>query len=292
MQVNYNYNWQECIGGGFGLVQRNLWSYLESEPLTPTTKLYDSGSGIWYDNGRYNNNAFVNGNFGTITENTGSYGGYNISFSATDWLYWPSQYYDGPVPYSTKGQCVFIQWQSSATYTSSVSLFNNTSGSTSTIAFWGGRNLLSGNSYEYVGWPQANEFTTNQNPLLDLTNKDAMYMQLLGTPDGPGYNIMAYNTGVGMGVSGSQVFCSPYDGPDSPGNALAIKNNSFAGGFDFENQYLLFGKQGTMPASFVGDDGSNNAYAFKGTVKRILIYNSTLSTNEILQNWSYLRTLP
>ena len=75
MQFNYNYNWQECIdgnaggGGGSGLVQRNLWAYLESEQLTPTTKTYDSFTGTWFDNGRWGNNAYVVGDVNSISEN-------------------------------------------------------------------------------------------------------------------------------------------------------------------------------------------------------------------------------
>jgi hypothetical protein len=292
MQVNYNYNWQECIGDPGGLVQRNLWSYLESYQLTPTTKTYDSGSGIWYDNGRWGNNAFVQGNKNTISKNTGSWGGYNVVFAETDYLSWASQYNTGPVPPTFQGQCIFIQWQNSQT-TSSISLFNRSgfqADSSSQASFWGGSNLSSGNSYEYLGWPEANQQTSNQNPLLALTDKTAMYMQNLLTPDANGSNIFAYNTGAGMNVSGSQVVCAPFtvDG----GGPLYIKNNPYVGGFDFTNNYLQFGKKSVMPYPFVGPDGSQITYAFKGAVKRILIYNSVLSGNEIAQNWKYLQTLP
>jgi hypothetical protein len=285
MQINYNYNWQECIGENNGLVQRNLWSYLESEQLTPQTKTYDSFTGTWFDNGRWGNNAYVSGNFDTITQATASLAGYNIAFGQNDYLYWSSRYNDGPPPPTFQGQCIFIQWISSATYTSSVSLFGGGG------SFWGGRNLLNGNSYEYLGWPAADHQTTQQNPLVDLTTDAGMYMQLLGTPDG-GSGIMAYNTGVGMNVSGSQVICSPTT-VNPNGGPLYIKNNSLQGGFDFTNNDLTFGKQGTFPPTgWTGADGSNITYAFRGEVKRILVYNSVLSSNEIAQNWAYLRTLP
>lgn len=293
MQVNYNYNWQECIGDASGLVQRNLWSYLESEQLTPQTKTYDSFTGTWFDNGRWGNNAYVNGDKGSITENTGSFGGYNIDFGSSGGyptgsnLYWTSRYTNAPKSPTFEGQCIFIQWQSSPIFTSSVSLFQGGAYS----SFWGGRNSTAGNSYEYLGWPNADQQTTQTNPLLDLTTKTAMYMQLLGTPDGNGTNIFAYNTGVGMNVSGSQVVCAPtFVAPD--GGPLYIKNNSFAGGFDFTNNNLTFGVQSTMPYPFTNPDGNQTTYQFRGVVKRILVYNSVLSGNEIAQNWRYLQTLP
>jgi hypothetical protein len=301
MQVNYNYNWQECIGEAGGLVQRNLWSYLESEQLLPETKTYNSGSGIWFDNGRWGNNAYVEGNRNSITENTGSFGGYNIAFESPgiypsgSYLYWPASYTGSPTPPTFEGQCIFIQWQSSTAFTESVSLFNRSGTPIFGVeekSFWGGRNTTSGNSGEYLGWPAAANQTTQTNPLVDLTTQAGMYMGLLGTPDA-GNGIMAYNTGVGMNVSGSQVICSPYSGPDSPGDPLYIKNNSFAGGFNFYVNNLQFGKQSTFPATgWVGADGSQITYGFNGFVKRILIYNSVLSANEIAQNWAYLKTLP
>jgi hypothetical protein len=288
MQVNYNYNWQECIGEPGGLVQRNLWSYLESEQLTPQTKTYDSFTGTWFDNGRWGNNAYVSGNFDTITENTASFGGYNIAFGENDYLYWTSRYPQGQAPPTFEGQCIFIQWQSSATYTSSVSLFGGGA------SFWGGSNTVLGNTGLYIGWPAMANQTTQTNPLVDLTTNSGMYLGGIvadGTPVGNGSNIFAYNVGVGMNVSGSQFAISP--GVFNGTGPLYIKNNSLAGGFDFTNNDLTFGQQGTFPPTgWVGPDGSNITYAFKGAVKRILVYNSVLSGNEIAQNWRYLQTLP
>ena len=294
MQVNYNYNWIECIGEAGGLVQRNLWSYLESEQLLPQTKTYDSFTGTWFDNGRWGNNALVSGDKNSITENTGSFGGYNIDFRATggfptgSFLYWPTNYNDGPVPNTTEGQCIFIQWQSSPTFTGSVSLFSNTNAGGLEKSWWGGATLGLGNTYTYLGWPGSNQQTTET--AVNTGSNGASYLEPYDTPEGNGYNIFAWNSsGGGFGIqNGTQVVITNLQ--EQP---FFIKNNSYTGSFDFTNDYLTFGSQSTFPPTgWTGPDGSQITYGFRGAVKRILIYNSTLSQNEINRNFAVLKQLP
>ena len=293
MQVNYNYNWQECIGEAGGLVQRNLWSYLESEQLTPQTKTYDSFTGTWFDNGRWGNNAYVSGDNGSITENTSSFGGYNINFGTSggfptgSYLYWPSTYNQGPVPNTTEGQCIFIQWQSSPIFTGSVSLFSNTNAGGLEKSFWGGAVLGSGNSYQYLGWPGSNQQTAET--AVNTGSNGSSYLEPYDTPEGASYNIFAWNSGGGgFGLNGTQVVIT-----DLANQPFFIKNSSYTGSFDFTNDDLTFGSQSTFPPTgWTGPDGSQTTYAFRGAVKRILVYNSTLSQNEINRNYAYLKTLP
>jgi hypothetical protein len=293
MQVNYNYNWQECIGEAGGLVQRNLWSYLESEQLLPETKTYDSFTGTWFDNGRWGNNAYVSGNPNSIAQNTGSFGGYNIDFGSSggfptgSYLIWPTNYNDGPPPYSSEGQCIFIQWQSSPTFTGSISLFSNTNAGGLNKSFWGGANISLGNTYQYLGWPASLNQTTET--AVNTGSNGSSYLEPYDTPEGSGYNIFAWNTGTGgFGLNGTQVVIT--DLADRP---FFIKNSTYSGSFEFTNNDLTFGSQSTFPPTgWTGPDGSQITYAFRGAVKRILIYNSTLSQNEINRNYAYLKTLP
>ena len=293
MQVNYNYNWQECIGGPTsGFVKRNLWSWLESVQLRPDTKTYDQFSGIWYDNWIFGNNAIVTGSLNPnllVTPNTGSFGGYNINWSNPDqYMYWPNKYSQGqPNEFGNNGASIFIQWQPSTTFTGSVSLFNTTKAIGATgvdVAWWGG-NSADGNTRLYLGWPNANNYTPDQT--LQTGSANAPYLGNITTPV-YGTAITAWNSGVGYGVSGSQVAVLQDNA------AYFVKNNATSSaGFNWEAYKLQFGRTDLaqypwQPPNTIGQA----TQPFRGTVKRILIYNSVLSTAEVIRNFNYLQTLP
>jgi hypothetical protein len=144
-----------------------------------------------------------------------------------------------------------------------------------------------GNTYQYLGWPGSLNQTTET--AVNTGSNGSSYLEPYDTPEGSGYNIFAWNSGGGgFGLNGTQVVIT-----DEGGNPFFIKNSTYSGSFDFTNDDLTFGSQSTFPPTgWTGPDGSQITYAFRGAVKRILIYNSTLSRNEINRNFAILKTLP
>jgi len=300
MQFNNNFNYIESLGnqspmgpgpgpnqptqptGSGMIVKRNLWSWLET-----TNNTYNASTGIWTDTSGWANNAYMSGAFGSITTNTGSFGGYRLDFQPNDYLWWANNYNNGPTPADQGSTTIFISWQNASWNTSSISLFNtsNPSNLQTDVSWWGGVNTLSGNSAFRYGWPNANGYSTAQP--VPTGSTDAQYMQSY-VAENFGLTCTMWMSGNLYGVNGTKLGIKNPQTAVSP--TYVIDNTSTANSFNFISHQLRFGKQAVMNASYNNGYGTNTTYSFKGNVKRILIYNTILTPNEILRNYTYLNS--
>lgn len=281
MQFHANYNIIESIGStgtgggaGSGIVTRNLWSRLEASGSN-----YNSSTKVWTDSWIYGNDAIVTGSAASISPNAGAYGGYTINFfnNSGSYLSWANKYNTGPIT-SGGGCTMFIQMELSSSTDSAISFFDTTGGAVTDVSWFGGTSTLGTTSHK-IAFPNAND-TTGPTVAGNLTiGLEAIQLQQI-----------VYTTGTDWGLNGSKIGVYNQSTPGAPD--YVINNNITTSGFNWNSPYTLnFGKELAMGYGWVnGSDGSNYARGFWSNVKRILVYNSVLSENEIRRNWVWMQT--